>query len=188
MLSPELVREFVIAGHTDLEKVRQMLAEHPELLNQAHHWRPDDTETAIQGAAHVGNVAIAEYLLEQGAPLDICTAAMLGRLETVRAMLEADPRLAHSHGAHRIPLLPHAAHSGSVELARLLFEAGATEGSSMALVHAVQRGHYRLASWLLEFTQPDLQWTNFQGKTARDLAVERGDGELVALLEAHTRR
>lgn len=188
MASPELVREFVIAAHGNLEKVRRMLAEHPELLNQAHRWREDETETALQGAAHVGNAAIAEYLLQQGAPLDICTAAMLGRLEDVRAMLEADPRLAHSHGAHRIPLLPHAAHSGSVELTRLLFEAGATEGSSMALVHAVQRGHYRLASWLLEHAQPDLGWKNFQGKTARDLALERGDGELVALLEAHTRR
>ncbi|WP_027892105.1 ankyrin repeat domain-containing protein [Calidithermus chliarophilus] len=184
MPSPELVREFVIAGHGDLEKVRRMLAEVPELLNRAHVWQEGDTETALQGAAHVGNAAIAEYLLGQGAPLDICTAAMLGRLEAVRAMLEADPSLARGHGAHRIPLLPHAAHSGNVELARLLYEAGATEGSSMALVHAVQRGHYRLAGWLLEFTRPDLNWKNFQGKTARDLALERGDGEMVALLEA----
>jgi len=31
--STEQVREFVIAGHGNLEKVRQMLAENPKLLN-----------------------------------------------------------------------------------------------------------------------------------------------------------
>src|SRR4051794_32277203 len=73
------IREFVIAGHGNLEKVKQMLAIHPELLNIANVWRPGDTETALQGAAHVGNREIAEYLLSLGAPMDICCAAMLGR-------------------------------------------------------------------------------------------------------------
>src|SRR4051812_25697281 len=62
------IREFVIAGHGNLEKVKQMLAIHPELLNIANVWRPGDTETALQGASHVGNREIAEYLLSLGAP------------------------------------------------------------------------------------------------------------------------
>ena len=56
------VREFVIAGHGNLAKVKQMLANHPSLLNMAHEWRPGDTETALQGAAHVGSREVAEYL------------------------------------------------------------------------------------------------------------------------------
>jgi hypothetical protein len=82
-LSPEWVREFVIAGHGDLAKVQAMLSETPSLLNAAHEWKPGDTETAIQGASHVGNAAIAEYLLAWNAPLAIYTAAMLGRVAAV---------------------------------------------------------------------------------------------------------
>ena len=77
-MTTETIREFVIAGHGNLDRVKEMLTGQPEMLNISHEWKPDDTETALQGASHVGNRAIAEYLLEQGAPLDICAAAMLG--------------------------------------------------------------------------------------------------------------
>ena len=73
----EQVREFVIAGHGNFAKVKQMLAAQPSLLNQANEWRPGDRETAVQAAAHVGNRPIAEYLLDQGAPLAICRASTL---------------------------------------------------------------------------------------------------------------
>ena len=78
LLPVDLVRKFVIAGHGDLDKVKALLAETPQLLQAAYPWQENDTETALQGAAQVGNVAVAEFLLSQGAPLDICTAAMLG--------------------------------------------------------------------------------------------------------------
>ena len=35
-------------------------------------------ETAIQAATQTGQRDIAEYLISQGAPVDICAAAMLG--------------------------------------------------------------------------------------------------------------
>ena len=78
-LAPEQIREFVIAGHGNLAAVQALLAAEPRLLNVANEWSPGDTETAIQGAAHVGSRAVAEYLLAQGAPLELPTAAMLGR-------------------------------------------------------------------------------------------------------------
>ena len=56
-----------------------MLAENPELLDVQHQWGENDYERPIQAAAHVGNVPIAEFFLEQGVQLDIHTAAMLGR-------------------------------------------------------------------------------------------------------------
>jgi hypothetical protein len=79
----ETVREFVTAGHGDLEKVKQMLADQPAVLNLSYDWNPGGPETALQAAAHVGSRAVAEYLLDQGAPLDICTAAMLGRIVVI---------------------------------------------------------------------------------------------------------
>src|SRR6267143_6091213 len=61
-LSTDLIREFVIAGHGNLEKVRKMLAERPDLLNAAYAWTENDHESAIQGAAQVGSASVAKYL------------------------------------------------------------------------------------------------------------------------------
>src|SRR5215467_5641201 len=104
--SNDQVRDFVIAGHGNLMKVKQMLAQDPSLLNAVHHWSETDTETAIQAAAQVGNNEIAEFLLEKGAPLEICTAAMLGNYNEVKMRIDRDPQQARAMGAHSIPLLP----------------------------------------------------------------------------------
>src|SRR5215470_9506532 len=101
------IRYFVIAGHGNLQKVKEMILATPELLNASHRWGDNDFETAIQAAAQVGSVSVAEFLLERGAPLEICTAAMLGRSDFVKNKLVADPSKANSVGAHGIPLLPH---------------------------------------------------------------------------------
>jgi hypothetical protein len=115
-LSTDLIREFVIAGHGNLEKVRNMLAEMPDLLNAAYAWNENAHETAIQGAAQVGSIPVAKHLLEKGAPLEICTAAMLGLKEDVEERIKENPRHINSKGAHGIPILPHAAWSGNLEL------------------------------------------------------------------------
>ena len=106
--STEQTREFVIAGHGNFERVKQMLAENPKLLNASYRWNENDTETAIQAAAQVGSANVAEFLLKQGAPLEICTAAVLGLQDEVVRRLNNDPRKANALGAHGIPLLPHA--------------------------------------------------------------------------------
>ena len=41
----------------------------------------------LQAAAHMGNREIAGFLLHEGAPLDICAAAMLGKRNNVEAFL-----------------------------------------------------------------------------------------------------
>ena len=182
-LPPEMVRAFVIAGHGDLPAVRSMLAAHPELLNAANEWQPGDTETALQAAAHVGDAGVARFLLAQGAPMDICTAAMLGQRMAVEYLLDEDPDRIHARGAHGIPLLAHAALGGNVELISGLIRRGATEGMDAALSNAVARGHLVLANWLLEHGRPDPSWKNYQGKTALMIARERQDAEMAALLE-----
>ena len=183
--SPEQIREFVIAGHGDLEKVKQLLAECPELLNAAHQWNEKDRETAIQAAAQVGNAPIAEYLLERGAPLDICTAAMLGRRDNVERFLAEDPNSIHATGAHGISLLTHVSLSGNIELVQFLFHRGARTGVSSALHNAVSRGYDEIVRWLLENGKPDLGWKNFQGKTALAVAIELKHESIVQLLREH---
>jgi uncharacterized protein len=183
--STEQVREFVIAGHGNLEKVRQMLGKNPKLLNESYQWNENDTETAIQAAAQVGSTSVAEFLLKQGAPLEIYTAAMLGMRDYVERRLNADPRDANATGAHGIPLLPHAVWSDNLLLVQRVFERGAKSGATLALHNAVSRGNYEIVEWLVDNAEPDIRAKNFQGKTPLTVATERNNDKIVTFLKKH---
>jgi hypothetical protein len=111
-LAPDLVKEFVRAAHVDLDKVKAMLTEQPALLNACWDWSAGDFEQAIGGAGHMGRKDIALYLLDKGARMDLFVAAMLGKLDIVKATLTAFPGLLNSKGPHGIPLLYHAKAGG----------------------------------------------------------------------------
>jgi hypothetical protein len=111
-LKQELVKDFVIAGHGNLEKTKQMLAAEPGLLNACWDWGGGDFETAIEGAGHVGSRDCAGYLLSQGARMNIFCAAMLGKLDVVKALLTAYPSLKDSKGPHGLQLIHHATKGG----------------------------------------------------------------------------
>ena len=111
-LSPDLVKEFVIAGHGNLDKVKQMLDKEPGLLNACWDWGGGDFETALGAASHMGRRDIAEFLLEHGARLDLFAATMLGKLEIVQAALTAFPDAINTPGPHGIPLIAHATAGG----------------------------------------------------------------------------
>ncbi len=120
-LDPELVQEFVAKAHGDLDRVRELLAQQPKLVNAAWDWGGGDWETGLGAAAHVGRRDIALYLLDQGARLDLFAAAMLGQLELVQATLRAFPAALHVPGPHGIPLLAHAKAGGDQAAAVLAF-------------------------------------------------------------------
>lgn len=107
-IKPELVREFVAKAHGDLNRVKELLSQEPNLLNAAWDWGGGDFETALGAAGHTGKVEIAEFLLAKGARMDIFAAAMLGKLDIVKSTLEAYPELKSSKGPHGLTLLHHA--------------------------------------------------------------------------------
>jgi len=183
--SAEQIREFVIAGHGNLEKVKQMLAEAPQLLNASYRWNENDSETAVQAAAQVGSATVEQFLLKQGAPLEICTAAMLGMRDEVEQRLNDDPRNANAAGAHGIPLLPHAVWSEDPRLVQFVFERGAKSGGTLALHNAILRGNYELVEWLVDNAGPDIRAKNFQGKTPLAVATEHKNDRIVAFLNQH---
>ena len=115
-LELDLVQEFVAKSHADLERVKELLAREPALINGAWDWGGGDWETGLGAAAHMGRRDIAEFLLKNGARLDLCAAAMLGNLEIVRATLAAYPEAIHTPGPHGIPLIAHAQAGGSEAL------------------------------------------------------------------------
>ena len=173
--------EIVLMAHGNLARVKEILAEEPSLLNLMYEpWQ----ETPLGAASHVGNRPIAEFLLGQGAPMTICTAAMLGQVDTVRGFIDADPSQANAKGAHGISLLFHSAMSGSLELVDLIVaRGGTTEAAGHALHGAVMYGHYAMAEWLLD-KEADPNGLNFQEKTPLDVAREREDEKLASLIEA----
>jgi len=111
-IDKELVAEFVLNSHGDLGVVKQLVEREPEIVNAAWDWGGGDWETGLGAAAHVGRRDIAEYLLEHGARMDVFAAAMLGEVDIVRAMLEAQPQLREARGPHGIPLVAHAEAGG----------------------------------------------------------------------------
>jgi hypothetical protein len=127
-IAGDLVKEFVIAGHGNIQKVKEMLAQQPNLLNAVWDWGEGDYESAIEGAGHVGNREIAEFLLSQGARLNVFAAAMLGRIDIVRSTLTAFPGIKTSKGPHGLMLLHHATKGGDQarEVLEYLKEIGAS--------------------------------------------------------------
>jgi hypothetical protein len=103
-----LVKEFVIAGHGDFNKVKSMLIDHPNLIYSKFDWGNGDFEAAIEGAGHVGNKEIANYLLEAGSRVTIYVLAMLGKTNLVKPILESYPALIPAKGPHGFTLLHHA--------------------------------------------------------------------------------
>lgn len=111
-LSSELVQEFVRVAHSNIAKVKELLDKQPNLLNAAWDWGNGDYETGMNAAGHMGHVEIAEFLLSKGARMDIFCAAMLGKLDIVKPILDSYPNLKTSKGPHGLKLLHHAEKGG----------------------------------------------------------------------------
>ena len=111
-LDKELVKEFVTKCHGDFARTKELFAQQPALLNSAWDWGGGDFETGLEGAGHMGNREIAQFLLDNGARMNIFCAAMLGRIDIVKAFLTAYPNLKSSKGPHGLQLLHHAKKGG----------------------------------------------------------------------------
>ena len=111
-LDSKLVEEFVVNAHTNLQRVKELLAMEPALVNATWDWGGGDWETGLGAAAHMGEKEIAKTLLENGARLDLFAAAMLGKLEVVKVIVENFPGIIHVPGPHAISLIDHAVAGG----------------------------------------------------------------------------
>jgi hypothetical protein len=177
---PDLAREMVGVSHGNLARVKELVAGRPSLAKAAWDWGFGDTETALGAASHVGNREIAEFLIANGARPDLFTAAMLGWLEVVQALVRANPAVVRLKGPHSIPLLAHAEAGG--ERAKVVLEYLKTlDGSgewpadrplSEAEIEALV-GSYRFgpgARDLLVVARPK------GGRMRGQLTVQRGEG------------
>lgn len=107
-----IIKEFVVAGHGNLDKVQEMLNEMPNLIHCRYDWGGGDFEEAIEGAGHLGNKEIANYLIEKGARVNLFVLTMLGKTELVKPILDEYPNLIFTKGPHGFSLLYHAEKGG----------------------------------------------------------------------------
>lgn len=118
-LASDLVKEYVVAAHGNLQRTKELLDLQPGLLNATWDWGGGDFETALGGASHMGNREIARFLLEKGARLDLFAAAMLGMVDVIRMAVAAMPGVHKALGPHKIPLITHAQKGGPAAAAVL---------------------------------------------------------------------
>jgi len=176
-----VVSQFVGNAHGNLAVVKQMLEENPALLNAV--WEQFN-ETAIQAATQTGARDVAEFLLAQGAPMDITTAAMLGEADKVEKLLKRDPSRAKAKGSHDIPIMTHPAMSGNTRIADMLLANGGGEGMDFALHGAVNFGHAEMVNWLLAHGVKDVNVRNYEGKTPLTVALEKGFYDIADMLQS----
>jgi ankyrin repeat protein len=160
-----VVDELVGNAHGNLARVKQLLDEHPDLVNAKATW----DETPIQAATQMGNRPIVDFLIERGAPVDFFTSLVLGRPDEVTG------ELAISRGIHDLPALYFAAIGGSVQVAERLLRAGAdvnARSEAAAPIHgAVMGKNVEMVRLLLDHgADPALK--DYAGRDARALALE----------------
>ena len=135
--SQDVIDEFVGVCHGNLTRVKELLGQYTLLAHTVATWG----ETPAQAAAQTGQEEIARLLVGAGAPLDICTAAMLGMKEQVERMLHVNSSLVHAIGGHEIPVMYYPILHNHVDIAELLLSYGADinagEGKATALHGAV---------------------------------------------------
>ncbi|MEA2634911.1 MAG: uncharacterized protein QOH92_1678 [Chloroflexota bacterium] len=177
-----VVEELVGNAHGNIARVRELLDANPAALNQRAPWN----ETAVEAATQMGDKAIIELLIGRGAPVDLFTASVLGRMDVVTGELDANPSRVHARGVHDLPALYFAAIGGDLDVAKRFLDAGAdvnAAAESAAPIHgAVMGGSAAMVRLLLKHgADPSLP--DFKGRGARQLAEDMGRRDLAELFD-----
>lgn len=110
--------------------------------------RTKEGRTALHDAIEFGRSTVRELLIERGATVDVCAAAILGKLDRLRELLDADPALANDRSTQLSPL-GWAAYGNRVDSARELLDRGARM-DDFELHCAASVGHVEVGRFLME--------------------------------------
>ncbi len=171
------------AGDGDLAMVDLLLAHgaDPNALT-----RIDDLETPLEVASVAGHSAVVERLRPLTTRLDWEDASRTGDVKTLARMVRAGHDIDARDGWGQTALM-RAAHAGHADAVEWLIDHGAdldhtSKFHLSALMLAIIAGHPRIARRLVaagaDTTITGTGAPGFHGKTAADLAAERGDKRL----------
>lgn len=177
---PELVAWSDALGKTGLHHAAEVDRVDPaRLLIEAGadiEARTSWSATPLDWAATMGSAAVADLLLSRGAKgYTLITAAALGHLDQVRAMVDSTADLAAHAPATRLDGPSHEWPSDSAIRRHDVL--------SHALYSAARNGHHAVVSWLLE-RGADRNAKGFFGGTALHWAAINGHARTVELLLA----
>lgn len=168
----------------DIDDVRRLIADDSSLVSA----RTDNGVSAVLIGMYHGHPEISRLLIDQGARLDIFSAAGTGEIDTVRELLEKEPSLINEvapDGFHPLGLACFFGHSEIVEY--LLSRSAAVNSASqnarrvMPLHSAVASGNLEIAKMLLE-QGADVNAVQSGGFTPLHAAAHNGQAEMVELL------
>ena len=153
----KLVAEVVGVAHFDEQRVKELVKAYPELVNAWWDWGFGDWESPLGAASHTGQRGIAEFLLAQGARIDIFAAAMLGFTDVVKAFMAAQPGIQRTLGPHGISLLAHAKAGGkpAADTVAYLEKLGGADGELKVTALAAEDSQKYLGQFASK--QPDLK-------------------------------
>lgn len=143
-----------------------------------------------RAAVYHGRPALAEVLLERGAPLDGFTAAALGRESDVAAMLDDGRLSAGARSEDGWTALHLAAFFGRAGVARALLDRGAdhrarsTNDLANTPLHAAAAGGHLAVVRILVERGADVN-AEAGGIAPLDIACGRGDDEMARYLVEH---
>jgi ankyrin repeat protein len=170
----------------DRTQVDRLLEENPALAST----RLQSGETAVIAALYRGHFPLVQQLLRAGAPLDVFSAAALGRIEALEEALAAGPEVVKRFSYDGWTPLHLAAFFGQTEAARVLLGAGApldaesSNSNRNTPLHAAAAGrHSELALMLIERGAP-VDGKDGGGHTPLHIAAENGMVEVVKALLA----
>ncbi|HRQ41589.1 MAG TPA: ankyrin repeat domain-containing protein [Chloroflexota bacterium] len=118
---------------------------------EATYHEPRYGSSAVGWAAHMGHHQLRDYLLEH-APLSLDDAAFYGRLQRVKALIEANPTLVNGADGKGTPLR-HAAAAGRLAIVTYLLDKGADrtlpgDDSKIAMDYARENSHQAVVDLL----------------------------------------
>jgi ankyrin repeat protein len=170
----------------NLEQIGQMIEADRALVNAT-----GEGVSAVLTAIYYGKPEIADYLIAQGARLNLFEAAAANQYERAKALLIENPDLANAYASDGFQPLGLAAFFGHTAIAHLLLEYGAALNSPsqntqqvLPLHSSVAGQHLELSRLLLEHgadvnARQEGDFTPLQG------AAQNGQREMVELLLAY---
>ena len=171
----------------DIPRITQLLEAEPALLSA----RDENGLGPYTVARYARQDAAARLLLERGAPLDICAAAMAGAGDRVAELLSNNRALASTYSHDGWTPLHLAAFFGNRACAQTLLTSGADvharsrNAMQNTPLHAAAAGRHNEMIALLLAHGADVNAQQQGGWTALHAAAENGNAEMAKLLLTH---
>ena len=180
--------EFIQAVKSgSLDTVKQMIDKNPSLVNAMD----DNNISAVLTAAYYGEIGIANYLVANGAKMDIFSSSALGLTYIVKNLVQKYPRMVEAVAIDGFQPLGLASFFGRTETAQYLILHGADVNSPsvnetrVCPLHSAVAGRHLEVARLLLAHGANVNAEQQGGFTPLHAAAQNGQVEMIQVLLAN---